>query len=57
MMSSLNLLGSARSPSAASRPFFAEFERFVSRNFDPFERMVRFDFVFHLGLDLFEIIG
>ena len=37
--------------------FFSELERFVPRNFDPFERMVRFDFVFHLGLDLFEIIG
>ena len=36
--------------------FLSEFERFVSRNFDSFERMVRFDFVFHLGLDLFEII-
>ena len=37
--------------------FFAELERFIPRNLDPFERMVRFDFVFHLGLDLFEIIG
>ena len=35
----------------------SERERFVARNFDPFERMIRFDFVFHLGLDLFEIIG
>ncbi len=40
-----------------SKPaFFAEGKRFVPRNFDSFERMVRFDFVFHLGLDFFEII-
>jgi hypothetical protein len=36
--------------------FLAKRERFVTRNFDPFERVIRFDFVFHLGLDLFEII-
>ena len=57
MMSNLNLLGSERSPNAARRPFVAERERFIPRNLDPLERMVRFDFVFHLGLDLFEIIG
>ena len=56
MMSSLNLLGSDRSPSAASRPCFPSCERFVARNFDPLERMVRFDLLFHLGLDLFEIV-
>ena len=57
MMSSLYLLGSARSPSAASRPFLPSASASSRRNFDPFERMIRFDFVFHLGLDLFEIIG
>ena len=57
MMSSLYLLGSARSPRCGEPAFLSERERFVPRNFDPFERMVRFDFVFHLGLDLFEIIG
>ena len=56
MMSSLNLLGSARSPRRGEPAFLSERERFVPRNFDPFERMIRFDFVFHLGLDLFEII-
>ncbi len=35
----------------------SERERFIPRNFDPFERMIRFDFVFHLSLDLFEILG
>jgi len=35
----------------------SEFERFVSRNFGFFERMIRLNFLFHLGLDLFEIIG
>jgi len=34
----------------------SEFERFVTRNFHPLERMVRLNFLFHLGLDLFEII-
>ncbi len=35
----------------------AERQRFIPRNFAPFERMIRFDFVFHLSLDLFKIVG
>ena len=57
MMSSLNLLGSDRSPRAASRPLFPSSSASSRRNFDPFERMIRLNFVLHLGLDLFEILG
>ena len=32
-------------------------QRFVAREDDALERMVSFDFLFHLGLDLFEIFG
>ena len=35
----------------------AKCERFVARNFDPLEGMVRFDLLFHLRLDLLEILG
>ena len=37
--------------------FLAESERFVTRNFDFFEWMVRFDFLLHLGFDVREIVG
>src|SRR6266487_3886342 len=36
---------------------FAELQRFVARNFHALEWMVRLDLLFHLRLDLFEILG
>src|SRR6185437_16076097 len=35
--------------------FFSEIERFIARNFHFLERMIGFDLLFHLGLDLLEI--
>ena len=57
MMSSLNLLGSGRSLNAAEAPFLAKLERLLARDFHPLERMVRFDLLLHLRLDLLEIVG
>jgi len=37
--------------------FLPELERFIARNFNPLEWVVRFDLTFHLRFDLFEIIG
>ena len=56
MMSSLNLLGSDRSPRCGEPAFLSERERFVPRNFHAFERMVRFDLLLHLRLNLLEIV-
>ena len=56
MMSSLNLLGSASFAQRGKPAFLSEFERFVARNFHLLERMIRFDLLFHLRLDLFEIV-
>src|SRR5437762_1179970 len=36
--------------------FFSEGERFVPRNLEPFEWMVGFDLLFHLRLDVLEIL-
>ena len=36
--------------------FLPELERFIPRNFHPFEWMVCFDFLLHLRLDLLEIV-
>ena len=36
--------------------FLSKFERFVARNFHAFERMVCFDLLLHLRLDLLEIL-
>ena len=47
----LAAIGQRREPS-----FLTKLERFVARNFHPFERMVRFDLFLHLGLDLLEIL-
>src|SRR5439155_20824757 len=34
----------------------AKLERFIARNFDSLERMIRFDLLFHLGFDFFEVL-
>ncbi len=36
--------------------FFTHLDRFFSRNFHALERMVRFDLLLHLRLDLLEVV-
>ena len=37
--------------------FLSKFQRFIARNFNALEWMVRFDFLLHFRLDFLEIIG
>ena len=37
--------------------FLSKLQRFIARNFNPLEGMVRLDLLFHLRLDFLEILG
>ena len=57
MISSLNLLGSGLAPRAAKFAALGHRQGVGAGKVDPLEAMVRFDFLFHLGLDFLEVIG
>ena len=57
MISSLNLLGSGRRTKGAKFAAVGHRQGFGARELDPLEAMVRFDLLFHLGLDFLEILG
>ena len=57
MISSLNLLGSARSPNDASFPSRARASASSRLTDFALEAVIRLDLFFHLGLDFLKVLG